>query len=397
MTLGKMSEFWCCCCCFKKGEENENDYSTNTGREETPEDERKRHDKTPMSTLDELDPAAFSFVKRKLSKIMPDGTSYENICHQAKKYLSPSSMNYYFTHLVEETAAQAVLEVTNESDASRSNTWEQAMTQKRSLQRFQAVVNFPVKLILCDLQNALPPFVSSFARMLQLEFGALHAALVIDNVLVEWDDGSLILPSKDQAEWVFQTRLRGDYDKATQAMKSGMKDSAREIDFERQIEQVFEVTKEKQLAIDQLIQVIIHYNKSYEYSVLSRNCQHFVIDAMKALGVEEIPHFSGVFENYFTELKRGKSKNVLEKFDTHAALDEHVNTIIKPGLTQHDLEYLLCQYFMFHVSSRKKSPRGQEQDWKCEEETCRMSEIENMLERDTGSLLFTNFSLQSHS
>lgn len=394
----------CCCCSSSKPAENvrfeqetfphdkgERGHIDESARESTPEDERK----TPDITLDDFDPRGLDTVKRKLRNILPQDASYEYICSQAKKYLSPTHMEYYFDHLVSGTAGNAVLETAEELESSLTHPWEKAMLQKRSLRRFDAVMNFPVKLILSDLQRALPPFVSSFAKMIQLEFGALHAALVIDDVVVEWDDTSLILPSTEEREWVFQTRLQGSYNKATEAMKPKMKDSARRMDLQEQIEQVFEVTREKQQAINQLIQIIIHYNENYEYSVLNRNCQHFVIDAMKALGVNEIPQFTGVFQDYFTELKKGKSKNIIEKFDSHAALDEHVNTIIRPGLSQHDLEYLLCQYFMFHVSSRKRSPRGQDADWKCEEETCRMSEIENMLERDTGSLLFTTFSLNS--
>lgn len=396
-----MSKAWCCCC--SKNTEGEKTVIffrepllDATTRTETPVDERKQRDQTPTVTLDDIDHDAFTFVKKKLRRILPDDTSYEYICSQAKKYLSRSSMEHYFSHLVAETAAQVVIETTDEMEASLTNTWEKAMLQKRSLQRFETVVNFPVKLILSDLQNALPPFASSFGRMLQLEFGPLHAALVIDDVLVEWDDASLIIPSTAEKEWVFQTRLKGNYAKVAQAMKPQMKDSARRMDLEKQIEQVFEVTKQKQEAINQLIEVIIHYNKMYEYNVLLRNCQHFVKDAMKALGVDKVPQFTGVFQDYLTELKRGKSRNILEKFDNHAALDEHVNTLIKPGLTQHDLEYILCQYFMFHVSSQRVSPTAQDPEWQCEEETCRMSEIEHMLERDTGSLLFTTFSLNSH-
>lgn len=400
-----MSEIWCCCCCCFKKEENSTvriDQETpqssdvTTWRKDTSEDETKHRDETPSTTLDDIDMSDFNFVKKKLQRKHGEDTSYEYICSQAKKHLSPASMDHYFSHLIEGTASQVVIAAANEMESSLTNTWEIAMRQKRSLQRFEKVVNFPVKLILSDLQIALPPFISSFARMLQLEFGPLHAALVIDDVLVEWDDDGLILPSTAEREWVFQARLQGKYDKVAQLMKQDMKDSARRLDLERQIEQVFEVTKEKQQAINQLIKVIIHYNKSYEYNVLVRNCQHFVIDAMKALGVEKNPQFTGVFQDYLTELKRGKSKEIFEKFDTHTALDEHVNSIIKPGLTQHDLEYLLCQYFMFHVSSRKQSPQAQDPEWKCEEETCRMSEIEHMLERDTGSLLFTTFSLNSH-
>ena len=393
-----MAEIWRCCCWCSSSTEEEAETPRDITkarcdftRETTPENERK----IPELPLDDYDPRGLDNVKRKLTDLLPENTSYEYICSQAKKYVSPTHMEDYFFHLVSGTAGNAVLEATRELETSFTHTWERAMMQRRSLKRFQTVVNFPVKLILCDLQRALPPFASSFAKMIQLEFGALHAALVIDDVVIEWDDSSLILPSVEQKEWVFQATLCGDYNKVAEAMKPEMRDSAKKMNVPKQIEQVFEATKEKQQAINQLIQLIIHYNQNHEYSVLTRNCQHFVLDAMKVLGVEKVPQFSGVFQSYFSELTRGKSKDIIERFDTHAALDEHVDTIIQPGLSQHDLEYLLCQYFMFHVSSRKKSPHGLNEDWKCEEESCRMNEIEDILEKCSGSLLFTTFSLNS--
>ena len=395
-----MSCLWTCCCSGDKKEDHDLEFyrkyqepakDLRVALIETPEDERKYPDQPSIREVQDIDPKTLHFVKKKLIKIQSGDD--ECITLLARKYISHSSLERYFSHIVAGPATEVILETTDEIESSFHNTWEKTMLQKRSIQRFEAVVNFPIKLILSDLQIALPPFASSFAKMIQLEFGPLHAALVIDDVLVEWDDTSLVIPSTDEKEWVFQTRLQSRYDKVAKAMKPELRDSARKMDLERQIEQVFEVTKEKQQAISQLIEVIIHYNKHYEYSVLTRNCQHFVIDAMKALGIDKVPQFTGVFQDYFKELKRGKSTNILEKFETHAALDEHVNRIIKPGLSQHDLEYLLCQYFMFHVSSRKLSPYGQDQEWKCEEESCRMSEIEDMLQRDNGSFLFSAFSV----
>lgn len=403
-----MTSFQSCFCCsgaetnretttrVYREPSREHQSSVTRNRDETPEEERKYADSTQSSVADHVDPRALNNVKKKVRKLLPPDTSYEQVCSVSKRYVSAQKMSYYFAHLVSEAAGDIVLETAEESETSFNNAWERAMLQKRTLQRLETVTNFPVKLILRDLQHTLPPFVSSFSKMIQLEFGPLHAALIIDDVMLEWDDSGLIMPCQVEEEWVFQTRLQGKFNNFVQAMKPKMRDSARRMDLKKQIEQVFEVTQEKQQAINQLIRVIIHYNTHLEYNVLTRNCQHFVIDAMKALGIDKVPQFTGVFQDYFQALKSGKSTNVLEKFETHAELDEHVNTIIKPGLTQHDLEYLLCQYFMLHVGSCKRTSSGEQApEWRCEEESCRMSEIEQMLERDAGSLLFTTFSLNN--
>lgn len=311
-----MSELWrqCCCCYFKSESKNarkgrkppqdllpdglgpapHQQHSSNyyLYMARTPEDERKYPDLAPAAGMDEIDPGDLNVVKKKLRNVAPEDSSQEFIISQAHKYLSPSYMEKYFRHLVSGKGTNAVLEAADEMEASVKHSKERGMQQRRCLERLEAVVHFPVKLILCDLNRALPMFASTFSKMLQLEFGPLHAALVIDDVVLEWDDSSLVLPSTEEKEWVFQTRLQGNYNKIAQAMKPQMKDSARRMDLPRQIEQVFEVTKEKQQAISQLARVIVHYNACHEYNVLTRNCQHFVIDAMRALGVDEVCHIN---------------------------------------------------------------------------------------------------------
>ena len=404
-----MSNLLCCCGCSKPKRKNDDNYKvhretvseslTNASqlrKQQSHNDEQKYADTLLSAPVDDIDPGALKFVKKKLRNVVPPTTSYEQITSMAKKYTSAQKMGYYFAHLVTEAAGDIVLETTEEIETSFTNAWERAMAQKRTIQRMEIVTKFPVKLILRDLKHSLPPFISSFSKMIQLEFGPFHAALIIDDVVVEWDDSGLIMPDQVDHEWIFQARLQGDFNNYVKAMKPKMKESARRMDFEKQIEQVFEATREKQQAINQLIDVIVHYNTHYEYNILTRNCQHFVLDAMKALGINQVPQFTGVFQKYFEALKKGKSPNILEQFETHAELDEHVNSIMRPGLSQHDLEYLMCQYFMFHVSSCNKRVGEEEpMEWTCEVENCRMKEIELMLERDTGSLLFTSFSLNN--
>ena len=394
-----------CCCCHSRRNRKVRAGVYRVFREElhagnrdrSPEEEQKCADTIELSAASNVDPGALQYVNAKVRKLLPPGTSNEHVCTTSRKYISAQEMGYHFLHLASGIAGDIVLETAGEIETSFNGAWERVILQKRTIQRLATVTHFPVKLILRDLQHTIPPFASSFAKMIQLEFGALHAALIIDNVMLEWDDSGLILPTQVDQEWIFKTRLQGTFNKYASAMKPEIQDSARRMDFKKQIELVFEVMKEKQEAIDKLVEVVIYYNTHYDYNVLTRNCQHFVMDAMKALGINKVPQFTGVFQEYFLELKSGKSSNVLEKFETHAELDSHVDTVIKPGLTQHDLEYLLCQYFMFHVGTCRDGQAGgiEDSEWRCREESCRMREIEMMLEREDSSLLFTTFSLNN--
>ena len=62
---------------------------------------------------------------------------------------------------------------------------------------------------------------------------------------------------------------------------SEIQKAASELDYKEQIELTYTVTSEKKQLIDALISVIMKHNKNYYYHLFSRNCQHFVIDALK--------------------------------------------------------------------------------------------------------------------
>ena len=155
------------------------------------------------------------------------------------------------------------------------------------------------------------------------------------------------------------------------------------------------VTSEKKQLIDALINVIIKYNKNYYYHLFSRNCQHFVIDALKALKVEQPTAFTGDLKGYFKALKKGRTPSIPEKFETHGDLDKYViqmqtdNDIAR--ITQQDLEFLLALYFQFHLESKKLlgKDRTALEKWKCEEEECQIGEIERLITME--SLLVHNF------
>ena len=71
------------------------------------------------------------------------------------------------------------------------------------------VTHFPVKL---DSQRSsvhLSPFASSFSKMIQMEFGPLYEALIIDNAMLEWDDCGLIMPGQVTTKRSFKQDWKG--------------------------------------------------------------------------------------------------------------------------------------------------------------------------------------------
>lgn len=133
------------------------------------------------------------------------------------------------------------------------------------------------------------------------------------------------------------------------------------MDYHTQIDLVVDMATDKAKLIDHLAEVIVNYNVRYYYNPFTRNCQHFVKDASKALGVKEKPVFSGLLGEYYSQLR--SRKTISNTFKSHAELDAFVTEHLDEYETKReDMEYLLCLYFDIH----QRANQLEEEDWECE-------------------------------
>ena len=230
---------------------------------------------------------------------------------------------------------------------------------------------------------------TAFASMLEMQFGPLHTALQVGNVVLEWNDSNLVTPylcaAEDQileldvqkhSKWVEYTTQHGD----------DMQRAARELNFTEQIELTYKITTEKKHLIDNLIKVIIQYNKYHYYNLFDRNCQHFVMDALDALEVRIPKQLPGGLGKYFKALVAGRTPSLQKQFKTHSALDHYVmQQESMDSMPQHDLEFLLALYFRFHLESKAKlKDNGVALGaWQCREPGCRMGEVERLIKMES--------------
>ena len=225
-----------------------------------------------------------------------------------------------------------------------------------------------------------------------MQFGPLHAALQVGDVILEWNDSNLVIPHFcSPEEQLLQADVQGltkwaEYT-ATQYKKVNKAVTA--SDYQKQIELVYHVTAEKHHQIQALVDVIIKYNTTYYYNLFDRNCQHFVIDCLKALGVEKPIQFTGGLREYFKALKEGRSSSVSAKFANHAELDRYMKEKEDSGeiktMTQNDLEFLLAQCFRFHLEqkSQLQDKNANLSNWVCTESTCCMKQLERQIQFET--------------
>ncbi len=226
--------------------------------------------------------------------------------------------------------------------------------------------------------------------MLGFEYGPLHAGLIVKDIKIEWDDSSLVTPWPAPlvaGDLVAHCHEGGQWEeKVEQLVKDMSMANRRNHTTSQRLRVLYESRHEKEKLIDNLVRVIVDYNTNKKYSVFSCNCQNFVIDAMRALGIKEPPHFKGRLNDYLQALKRGEKAPL--DFQTHEDLDQHVKSSLAK-LDKTDKEYFLCLYFQFHLPKLENLAPEEVDEWRCPIRTCQCKSLEEMVEQD--GLLFHQF------
>ena len=273
---------------------------------------------------------------------------------------------------------QEVQAAIDDNEATFTHSLELQSAHQRAKHGAARLCHLPVKLFLSRLQRLNLPTsatisITSKLSGVLLEFGALHAGLMVGDVRVEWSCDSLINPQWEDPQFVeedFVAHVHQDGKWALAASNYNKRISLadRERRIQDKIELLLESAEEKQKLIMNLVEVIVRYNCTKEYGVVNCNCQHFVDDALHALGIDSIPVFSGPLNEYLQNLKRYQV-DVPDEFRDHAALDAYVQPkLAADTLTQHHMEYLLLHYYRLHINSLSEDDDIDE--WECEVPSC---------------------------
>lgn len=304
--------------------------------------------------------------------------SHEELRQKAKELTDVDELRADFSHLTDLPFEQYAGEIAVEADVFLYHPREKQQAKNRAVKRLCPP---SIKLYLFELKRPVTRFFSRFSKLFALQYGPLHAAIQVDDVVLQWGTSSLVIPDRyDPADPVFLTDVNSNTAAAqvATALQTCVSDSFGQIDYNEQIELQFDLAVNVEEMIDKIKAVIVNYNKYRYYNVILCNCQSFVDDVMKAIGVKNVPqNLTGKLKGYFKQLTTDKSKALLSDFPTHESLDEYVATQDLPCLTQHDKEYLLCLYFQFHLEAMKTDKDSEEE---CQVPGCLMARIELSLE-----------------
>jgi len=308
----------------------------------------------------------------------------------AEEMADRKQMKSKFDHLL---AIQDMEENIKEID-SYSPTHSLELTMQKEQQKHEAAraCYLPVQLFLSKLNRELPKGAKLLTPLLRLAYGPLHAGLLVGDVIVEWDDSSLVVPTLGKPDTDVCTYVSDDGDLVDFTSEAVGKMSIahrQNLDVPEKLKIIYESRAEKERLIDQLVEVILQYNLRKKYNMFRCNCQDFVKDALIALGIHEVPRLEGNLKAYVESLQGGKPKRMV--FETHAELDEYVNRNCE-DLDTHEKEYCVLVYFEFHAKTTADFTQEELEQWKCPEPRCLCYDLETEIVRD--SLHFYQFRKQ---
>lgn len=340
-----------------------------------------------------------AYVIRKITKARPDMGENERfdlaecLCDKEK------FKERYFDPLLKrvDTAVKATFEEAEEFAVGEGfpNEGTKKASEWKIVQGIDGVQSLQVELLLYTLKDGLlsRKIAECFHKFVpECTYGPYHAALKIGDLILEWDNDSLIIPyhghpdeftapEEDAAESGRRLMLRATIHKGDEKReviniptRGGAEATA--FGFQQYGSQLMEITEEKENLLDALAEVIVRYNTKFEYGTFSCNCQYFVAETLTALGItDQAERFREVTKNVFAAfLEKRKDKPKFE-FNNHTELDEYVSENIEK-MDRVELDFCHCHYLLFHAWS-KQSPK--KSAWRCDPSHCKSKLVSNRL------------------
>ena len=311
-------------------------------------------------------------MKRKLKSLprYKKEADENQLTSEAKRLISVDELYCDFSHLIQDTH-MAVLEEATQFLKLNSQE-EREAAKEREQMRFDRAARLKLTVCLSDISAGEPSIhkdrtVISTANFLKMEYSGKHAAVLVDDVLLEWDDGNVIIPRRVSGEdkFIFEADVNetGEYFNRIAEVRPQLHDEPKTPEDEGDI--LCRTLTQKLEFINQIIAVVVEYNKAYYYNSISRNCQHFVQAVLKAAKIRG-RRFSTENEEYLKLVRQGKMR-VPQSFRDHQAIDSFVtNSRDKNGLKS------LNQHELIRLKKAYETHHGNEQ---CTLTTCPFDEV----------------------
>ena len=308
------------------------------------------------ASKDLKDTTTFIQVQRKVRKHKKyENLSGADLVKKVTDLMDEETILCTFSHLVEQKLLEKVDKLNDNPDEFAAEHTEELHQEKASQKsRYIDVANIPLKLYVRDLEitglsglSAL--LICPIGNFLCTDYGAKHVALTVGDVLLEWDESSLVIPKIGTPEGDIQDITKYCPHNVAADRKAPHEDASL-CNAAGENELWFQRTADKKPIFEELAKVILKYNTRYYYNSVARNCQKFVCDALKALGFEKKPPSPKVGAR-MQELKSKKNSTIPSSFFVHEDLDFFIQKQPPKWFDQLDadsFEYLQHCYMNFH-------------------------------------------------
>ena len=202
---------------------------------------------------------------------------------------------------------------------------------------------------------------------MSMEYSGKHAAILINDILLEWGRESLIIPQTvdENDEFIFKGDVKKTGRYFTELAHSRPKTDDELVLFEDEIRVLGKAVEIKTRIIKKVIDIIIEFNSQCYYNSVCRNCQHFVKKIITDAAMIDEPKFLQDHEEYLHALREGKIR-VPHSFTHHEDVDAYVmkkrsNKELEK-LTKEDLGVLIRAYDTHHSGKDCKETGCQHND-----------------------------------
>ena len=326
-------------------------------------------------------------VITKLKKLYPEKNEDE-VIELAKVLADPEEIEKkYFHHIVKklkDRRTDAKEDATLAKEEWFGNKRERDYAKERLAASMKYAKNIEVKLLWLELEQnmlikTLANNICPLLRGAAFAYGPFHVALQVDDVRIEWDDSSVIIPHQTNPQSIIFAAKVGE----PQELPRSLEDSLSNTGIASIANEVSCTAENKLLLIQQLCVVIASFNTKKEYALFSSNCQHFAMEVLRYLQVdkEEIPQIFEERSKALAAIVIACSKNPkLVEFNSHRELHRYVIENSET-LSTESLEFCRLHYLLFHAMGAKCPNKDA---WRCKQDECRLSLIEDRLRTCVG-------------
>ena len=274
--------------------------------------------------------------------------------YEAERLSTPDWLHKHFHHIVEGCLMNIHknMEDSLELATEYSTPLEIAKSKERDHRRHSQASKLDVKIRLSKVN--LTGLASAFSSLAWdhkklFEYGALHASISVQDVLLEWGRDSLVIPRRDDDFITKDTKLVAELSTSHSSLAATAEKTLSDLESnpDDTFSVYFETMEEKRRLIDEVVKVIARYNTKCYYHVLRRNCQNFVQDIKKALDLKISKFADPAADKFMKKLESTRGK-LPQRFTIHADIDKIVLHQDLKKLNKDSLQFLLWQYELVH-------------------------------------------------